>query len=296
MIGASFRAELLKLRKRPATWVLAAIWLAYIVLFAYAFPYAFFANLPTPELPENAPAEIQEEAQAQREAAVEQQVAQLYPENLASYITPSFSSVGGTLALILGALATGGEYGWGTLKTVLSQRPGRLGAFSAKMLALATFLILFVVLAFVVGAVCGLVVAGLRGATLESPPFGQLLGAFGAGAIILAVWTALGVFLATLFRSTALAVGLGLFYALALESIIFNLPIPNESFQSSRQFFLGQNSGFLADSFAGDGSLPQDFAFPASEVGAMQAALVLCAYLLAFVVVAALVFRQRDVA
>lgn len=295
MMGASFQAELLKLRKRPATWVLAGIWLAYLVLFSYALPYAFFANLPAPEPPADAPAEIQEQAQAQQEAAVEQQVAQLYPENLVNHVVSSFSGIGGTLALILGALTAGSEYGWGTLKTVLSQRPGRLGAFFAKMLALAVALALFVVLAFVAGAVCSLIVAGLRGATLGWPSLIQILEGLGAGGIILFVWAALGVFLATLFRSTALAIGLGLFYALALEGIIFSLPIPSESFQGARRFFLSQNSGFLADSFAGNSSLPQNLAPPGSDVGAAQAALTLCLYLAAFVLIAALVFRRRDV-
>jgi ABC-2 type transport system permease protein len=122
----------------------------------------------------------------------------------------------------------------------------------------------------------------------------ELLEGLGAGAVILAVWAALGVFLATLFRSTALAIGLGLFYALALEGLVFALPLPNESFQDARRFFLGQNSGFLADSFAG-GSLKQPFVPPGPDVGAAQAALVLCLYLAAFLLIAALAFRQRDV-
>ena len=294
-MGASLAAELLKLRKRPAVWVLTAIWLAFVVLFAYALPYAFFANLPQPETPENAPAEMQEKMQAQSEAASEQFMSQLYPENLAAYVLSGISGTGGTLALILGALIVGSEYGWGTLKTVLSQRPGRLGAFFAKMLALGTLLALFVVLAFVAGAICSLVMAGLQGATVSWPSPAELLEALGAGALVLAAWAALGVLLATLFRSTALAIGLGLFYALALEGLVFGLPIPNESFQDARQFFLGQNSGFLAESFAGS-SLQQPLTPPGQDVGAAQAALMLGIYLAVFVLVAALAFRQRDVA
>jgi ABC-2 type transport system permease protein len=295
LMGSSFTAELLKLRKRPAVWILGAIWLAFVILLVYALPYAFFANLPQQDIPEGAPADLQSEMQAQNEAASEQLMSQLYPENLASYMLSGFSGTGGTLALILGALAVGSEYGWRTLKTVLSQRPGRLGAFFAKMLALAVTLALFVALAFVAGAVCSLVVAVVQGAPIDFPPLAELLEALGAGAIILAVWAALGIFLATLFRSTALAIGLGLFYALALEGLVFGLPIPNETFQNARQFFLGQNSGFLANSFGGE-ALQQNLSLSGSDVGAAQAALVLCIYLAVFVLVAALVFRQRDVA
>jgi ABC-2 type transport system permease protein len=181
------------------------------------------------------------------------------------------------------------------LKTVLSQRPGRLTAFFAKMLALGAELTLVVLLAFVVGAICTLIVTGIQGATVDWSSLVELLEGLGGGAVILAVWAALGVFLATLFRSTALAVGFGLFYALALEGLVFALPIPNESFQDARRFFLGQNSGFLADSFAGS-SLQQPFVPPGPDVGAAQAALVLCLYLAAFLLIAAFAFRQRDVA
>ena len=294
-MGASFAAELLKLRKRPAAWVLGGIWLAFMILIAYALPYALYANLPEPSVPEDAPAEVQSEIQAQNEAASEQLMSQLYPENLTSYVLSGFSGTGGTLALILGAMFAGSEYGWGTLKTVLSQRAGRLGAFFGKMLAIGAALAVFVVLAFVAGAVCSLVVAGLQGASVGFPSLTELLEALGAGALILAVWAALGVFLATLMRSTALAIGLGLFYALALEGLIFGLPISNEGFQKARQFFVGQNSNFLVNSF-GSGSLQQNLALSsASDVGAAQSTLVLCAYLVVFLLVSALIFWQRDV-
>jgi len=293
-MGASYLAELLKLYKRPAVLIIAAVWLVFVILLAYALPYALFANLPQPEPSEDVPAEMQAEMQAQSEAASDQLMSQLYPETLVAYVLSNISGTGGTLALILGALVVGSEYSWGTLKTVLSQRPGRLVAFSAKMLALGTTLVLFVVLAFVISTICSLIVAGIQGATVDLPSLVELLEGMGAGAVILAVWAALGVFLATLFRSTALAIGLGLFYALALEGLVFGLPIPNESFQDARRFFLGQNSHFLADSFAGS-SLQQPFAPPGPDVGAAQAALVLCIYLAVFVLVAALAFQQRDV-
>ena len=40
-------------------------------------------------------------------------------------------------ASILGVLSVGSEFGWGTWKTLLTQRPGRLTVFGAKLVALA---------------------------------------------------------------------------------------------------------------------------------------------------------------
>jgi len=162
--------------------------------------------------------------------------------------------------------------------------------FFGKLLALGTVLVLLVVLTFAAGAASGYVIAGLEGAPIGFPAAGELARATGAGGLILAVWAALGVLLAVLLRSTALSIGIGLVYSFALETIIFNLPIQSKAFRDAREFFPGQNSTFLAESFSGQ---PQrGFAEP--PVDAPQAALALLAYAAAFIVLAAFVFSRRD--
>ena len=293
-MGASFGAEWLKLRKRPATWVLGLLWLAATVLLGYALTYAFLSSPPEPAVPQDAPPEAREQARQQQREFQEEQLAFLYPENLVSNMLSGFPNLGGPVALILGALAFGSEYGWGTFKTILAQRPTRSGVFFGKLLALGAVLALLVVLALAGGAVASYFVAGLESVPVEWPPAGELAQALGAGGLIFAVWAALGVLLATLLRSTALAIGIGLVYALGLETIIFSLPIQNETFRDAREFFPGQNSTFLANSFF-DADLG-GFAPPEPPVEPGQAALVLAAYTIAFVVLSAFVFRRRDVA
>jgi ABC-2 type transport system permease protein len=161
------------------------------------------------------------------------------------------------------------------------------------LLALGVVLTLLVVLTFASGAASGYVIAGLEDAPAGSPAAGELVRALGAGGLILAIWAALGVLLATLLRSTALSIGIGLVYSLVLETIIFNLPIQNRAFLEAREFFPGQNSNFLANSFSAQA--PGGFAAPEPPVDASQAALVLLAYAAAFVALAAFVFSRRDV-
>jgi ABC-type transport system involved in multi-copper enzyme maturation permease subunit len=288
---ASLGAELLKIRKRPSTWVLALIWLSVIVLLDYTLTYAFLSSAPPPTFPEGTPKQQQELLQQQQEQFQEQQLRFLYPENLVRSLIPGYPSVGAPIALILGALTVGSEYGWSTFKTILTQHPGRTALFLGKLLALGVVLALLVVLTFVTGAACSIVVAILAGASSTGPPVGEFLRALGAGFLILAVWASLGALLATLLRSTALSIGIGLVYSLVLETIIFNLPIRNRSFTDAREFFPGQNSSSLANSFSGQAST----GFAPPPVDAPQAALVLIAYTTMFVVLAALVFRHRDV-
>ena len=277
---ASLGAELLKIRKRPSTWVLPLIWLSIIVLLNYTLTYTLLSNVPPPTFPEDTP-----------NAQQEQQLRSLYPEKLVPSLIPGYPSLGAPIALILGALAVGSEYGWATYKTVLTQRPGRTALFLGKLLALGVVLALLVVLTFASGAASSFVVAVLAGAPLQGPPLGELLRALGAGFLILAVWASLGALLATLLRSTALTIAIGLVYSLVLESVIFNLPIPNESFQNARVFFPGQNSSSLADSFSAQA--PTGLTPP--PVDAAQATLVLLVYITVFVLLAAYVFRHRDV-
>ena len=290
---ASLGAELLKLRKRPSTWVLFLIWLAVIVLLNYTLTYALVSSVPPPIIPENTPKVQKEQIREQQEELQEQQLEFLYPENLVSNLTPGFPNLGAPIALILGALAVGSEYGWTTFKTVLTQRPGRYAVFFGKLLALGIVLALLVFLTFTAAAASSYVVARLQDAPVGWPAAGELVSALGAGWLILAIWAALGVLLATLLRSTAFSIAIGLIYSFVIETIIFNLPIESKAFKDASNYFPGQNSSSLADSFSEQS--PGGFAPPQPPVDAPQAALVLLTYAAAFVALAAFVFRRRDV-
>lgn len=277
-MAASFLAETLKLRKRPATWVLGLVWLALVVLFGYVLTYAIFANPPEGAVPPGTdPGAFLES---------------LYPENLLDTVLSGFSSTGGPVALILGALAAGSEYGWGTAKTVLTQRPGRLPVFLGKVLALAGVALVFTLLAFAAGAASSYVIAAVENAPMDWPSPADTLRAVGAGWLIMCVWTALGVFLATLFRGTALAIGLGLVYALVLEGVASSLLARNEDFDPARRFLLSENSNGLTGYF---GDAAQTFGAPEPLVDPDRAVLTLAIYAVAFVALAAVFFFRRDV-
>ena len=304
-MGSSFRAEILKLRKRPATWILALIWVA-VIAFSYFSTYAFIANAPPPEPPpgtgpggEEIPPEVQEQMQAQEQAFNDAILESLYPENLVSnLLTGGATNVGAALLLILGALTLGSEYGWGTLKTSLTQRPGRFGVLFGKLLAFAVVLVLLVLLGFATAALCGFVIARIEDAAIDWPSLATLAKGLGAGTLIFAVWGAMGFALAALFRGTALAIGLGLAWVLAVENLIAGLAGPNsdnETLETIRKTLPGENSFSLANSLGSP--LPEELTGgfqPLVEAG--QAVWVLAAYAAGFVLISALLVWRRDVA
>ncbi len=107
----------------------------------------------------------------------------------------------------------------------------------------------------------------------------------GAGWLILAVWTLFGVTLATVLRSSALAIGLGLIYTLVLEPLTQPIAFFVEQVDQARKVLLGANASALANYFGDRGStIPPE-----------RATLILFVYLAIFTAITALVIRVRDV-
>ena len=274
-MNATFGTEILKLRKRPSTWTLGLIFMALTVLFGYLLSYLLIVGAGGDAPPE-----------------AEAFLPTLYPENVLTNVLQMFAQFGVAVTLILGAMAVGSEYGWETLKFSLTQRPGKLPFFAGKLLAVGVVLALFTPVVFAVGALSSYVVAGLRDVPVDWPPLWEAAKALGVGWLILAVFAAMGVFLATLFRGTGLAIGLGLVYLLVLESLFLGLPIENETFQNIGKALPGRNAFDLTLAF---GDAPQAFPMPGGTIEPTQATLVLAAYLAGFLVLAALIFRRREV-
>lgn len=276
LVAGSYRAEWLKLIRRPAIWVLGILLCFGIVTIGYVLIGVAIVIL--------------ERSATEADRAIPGGAAQslrdgLLPGVMVSQVLPLLSTLGGPIGLILGALTIGGEYSWGTLKTILTQRPGRLALIGGKLLALAPLLLIFSGSALLLGLIGSLGAAALQGASLAPPSALELLKGLGAGWLILAVWTMFGVAIATVLRSSALAIGLGLIYSLVLEAVVSGVALFIEQASQVRNFLLGANAGALSSYFSGGGStIPPE-----------RATLILLVYLALFTAITALVIRVRDV-
>lgn len=275
MIG-SVSAELLVLRKRPSTWILLAVWTVLALVFAYVVPYVTYLN-----------------------DTRTQPLDDVLPQHLVGALLGGFPFFGGVFALMLGVLALGSEYGWGSLRTLFTQGPRRLEVFGAKVLALAVALIPFVLAVFVLGAFASYAIALREGADVGWPSAWLLLRGLAAGWLILAVWAAFGVLLAVLSRGTALAIGIGILYGLVIEGLVSALASQVTLLDRFVEFFLRANAyslvaglGVSTDDIASNG--PGSFSRPFVDGG--QALLVLALYSLGFLVFSGWLLRRRDVA
>jgi ABC-type transport system involved in multi-copper enzyme maturation permease subunit len=277
----SFKAEWRKLRQRPAVWVLGGIMLVALILFGYAFNWIQLSFPSKNFHPEG-------------RLTIAQLKTVLYPINFVKNSLEGVGIVGSILTLILGALVVGSEFGWGTVKTVYTQRPGRLQTLAGQVAVVSVIAAIFTVAFYSVAALASLGIALGDHATITWPATIDILKALGATWLIFESWSLFGMTLAFLFRQSAMAIGIGLAYVLAIEGILFRLLGGFDAgwVTTIEKFFLGQNAGALIRSFG------QPFPNPgqvAPIVTAGVAVLVLVIYSLVFTGVTSLVVRTRDV-
>lgn len=277
---SSLSFELLKLRKRPSTWVLGFVLVLVVLLFDY---YQFYSAITSLEEGGSDP--------TQQITDIGEFKEYLLPASVTVNVAGLLATFGGPITLILGALTLGGEYGWGTMKTILTQRPGRLSVLLGKILAVGVVILAYSVLALAAGAVGSYVVAGVFERSVDWPSAGNLVKGLAVIWLVLGAWASLGAFLAVLFRGTALAIGLGLVYGLAIEGLIFGFSDQSKIMEAITYVLLGRNGGDLANSL---GEAPQAFTAP-DPADPAQAALVLGGYVAGLLLLAAFLFRRRDV-
>ena len=167
------------------------------------------------------------------------------------------------LIMILAASLTGTEYGWGTVRTVLTRGAGRWPFLASKLILVA----LLGAAALVLGTASLAISSFIASLTLEggswiaeSAEWGEVARMFGKTVFGLVPYVALAVFFAVLTSSSGAAIGLSLGYAVA-EGIVVGILASFEWFERISGFILGQavggwlgTSGDAMFSGGGDGS------------------------------------------
>ncbi|GIG65028.1 ABC transporter permease [Phytomonospora endophytica] len=273
-MSGSTAAELIKMIRRPANWAMVGVALMLAMTFTYLAPYAGVAGAES-GMPGN-----------------DRGLAALLPDQLVGNSVAGLPVFVGGIALVIGVLAVGGEYGWGTWKTLLTQGPSRLTVYAGKLAAIAVACLVLVASLFATGAVASAIIASVEDQALNWPSLGDLALGLGAGWLIAVMWAALGALLAIAMRGVALPLGLGMVWMLVVQNLLASIAAPLIDWVGELQKGLpGPNAGSLVSSLGAPGGTPG-----VSElVGSGQATLVVAGYLVAFVAVGALILRRRDV-
>ncbi|MFD6398315.1 ABC transporter permease [Nocardia sp. NPDC060249] len=205
-LTASVRAEAVRLGRWPAFWIVLGTWILLNLTFAYLFNYLAYTSGENGAMSDGLPRDVL--------------LGQLMPAAVPEVFTQGMSMFGGALVLILGALAVGSGYGWGTWKTVFTQGPSRAAAVAGLLLTLLAVVVALVLVAFAVDVGIATVIAVGESQPVTMPSLDDSLIGIGTGTAILGMWTLAGALIGAVARGPALAVGLGLLWVLVVENLL----------------------------------------------------------------------------
>lgn len=221
------------------------------------------------------------------------------PDSITGGINGAFF-IGAILVMILAASATGAEYGWGTLRAVLTRGAGRWQVLSSKLLLvlLMTAAWLLAVAVAIAGAslLAAVIPPDETGGLFDSGEWSETASMFGKVVYGLAPYIVLGTFLAVLTQSSAVSMAVGLGYYV-VELIVAPILRLNDSLARIADYLLGQivdawiARGSVSISVSADGTAAERI--PPEP---LQAFFVILAYIVVLAAAAFWVFQRRDVA
>jgi ABC-type transport system involved in multi-copper enzyme maturation permease subunit len=268
------RAELRRLSRWPAMWVLGGTWLVLNLCFGYLFPYLTYHSKPNPVL-----------------------LSQLLPAQAPVILVQGMPMFGGALLLIMGALIVGSGYGWGTWKSIFTTGPRRDTALGGTSLAAGVVVVGLVAVTLALDLTASLIISQSLGQSLTMPSLLSVGQDYGSALLIALMWTSAGLLLGTLTRGPALAVGLGLVWALVVENLLRGVASLLGPLKPVTDVLPGSAAGSLAGAI---GALPQNDPNGTPGVttilGGTPATLVLAAYLVVFLALSLGITARRDVA
>ncbi len=269
--------ERMKIVKRPMTWItflILVVGVAAIVLLAYVSIHA-----------------------ARLDAA--EKASRLHNFTWPTGITRSFDIagfLGQIMLVVLAASFVGSEYGWGTIRVMVGTGAARTKLLLAKLIALTQTTIVFLLAAAAAGALASLVVTVVGGhtvtlGTVNTAWWGDLALMILRSFFVLWVMVVLAFSVASLTRSVAAGVAVGIGWPFLEQILAALLGLLGNIGDEIKKWLISTNMNALVQR----NGLGPHSVNPGTP-GAWHAFIVLAVYCVVLLVVAIVVFRQRDIA
>ena len=133
------------------------------------------------------------------------------------------SGLAGVVLLALWAIAAAGDYSTGLIRILVQAQPNRINLLSGKILALTMFTVLATLTTTLAVVLVARPLARLEGIETEAWKtdfVSHLLSSYFNFAVAGLVWGLIGLMIAVLTRSSALAIGVGIGWLLVVENLI----------------------------------------------------------------------------
>ncbi|MBN1368838.1 MAG: ABC transporter permease subunit [Dehalococcoidaceae bacterium] len=273
------KGELSKLAKRRMTWILVVVMVVYFAIILFA-TYGVVSSPPERMSPQ----------------IIDQIRSSLQFPGAFETIFSTARTILTLLVIILVASSIGNEYGWGSIRQILSRRGIRYQFVVSKLVSLIFYALIGLVLALITGFVLILIIASMLGPVtwdfLTAGYIGEMAETFGWTLFTLLPYIALTAFFAFLGRSAIAGIGggLGFYFIEAILVTIFNqsggwlAEIP--------AYLIGPNidalvpaSLFTQGPFGSSGDLPS----------VLHASIALAIYCVVLISASLVMFEKRDI-
>ena len=280
------RSEVYRLRRRWMPWVVLLIIVLAgvgVYLLVYTAAQAQLQAVRSGAIP----------SQPGAEQAMNQTLRELRPDRVQGFGVQIVSGFGSVMLIVFAASHVGTEFGWGTLRTLLAHGAGRGAFLGAKVLSLALYSALFVLVGVAAAIAGGYVVTAIAGTDASGLDLGAIANAAGRAYYTFLPYMALATLIAVWSRSAGAGIATGLVVYFA-EGLVAQLLVSlNRDYATIVNYGLSRNVGALVRGAAGTTSIPDPSAIALPDQG--QAALLLGIYTVIFLVLAYWRLRSRDV-
>ena len=221
-------------------------------------------------------------------------------ENIANGL--GFSAFFGPfIAVILAAAVMGGEYGWGTLRPVLSKGAGRWQFLTSKVAVVVLVTVAILVILSITVMISGFIAEAVLTADPQTERYEaiswlDLLALFGRMIYGFVPYIALALFLVVLTTSNGVGIGLSLGYYIA-ETVILVPILSNFSWSDQVfSFLLGPNVSAWQNVPGNDGGPGSSIATFGGISDMAHGAIMVTAYAVVLGAAAMALFMRRDIA
>ncbi len=258
---ALLNSEIFRTVKRPVTWIMLAI-LTVIIAAFYAAIYFFGDNPATNET-------LRPDATRTSGFAIGLQIASI-------------------LVIVLAAQSMGSEYGWGTIRAMVSRASGRVPFIAAKLIVIAAYALLTLIVTAVASVGLAFLFASLadNDTTVSGSEWVDVLEAIGRGLLSIGVYAIIALVITILSKSTAAGIA-GTLALSFLEPVVWVLlGAASDAFDTVSEYFISYNVTGLT-------SVGSDQAVDGFD--ATRGAIIIAAWLIGLLAVALSIFRRRDI-
>ncbi len=258
---ALLNSEIFRTVKRPVTWVMLAILVVIIAAF-YAIVYFTVGDPATNE--------------------------SLRPDATRNNGFAIGSAIATILVIVLAAQSMGSEYGWGTIRALVSRASGRIPLILSKLIVLTgyTLLTLAVTAAASVGFAFLFGSLANNDTGVSRSEWVDVLEAVARGMLSIGVYAIIALVITIVSKSTAAGIAGAIALNFLEQAIWALLGVASDTFDTVSEYFISYNVTGLT-------SIGSDAAVDGFD--ATRGAIVLAAWLVGLLAIALFIFRRRDI-